>query len=355
MRRVTRSTEKPGITGPLLTLSLLGLIALSSLLSGCANSERSVSVILYNQRDPFIYTFSQQLTDLAEPWFPLEVLESQNSQILQNEQIDTLAQRGRQDLIILNPVDRLGAYAMVKKLKERDIPVIFFNREPIEADLDLWEQAYYVGARAEQSGQLQAQLIIDLFGNDPEQLNMYDRNGDNIIQIVILKGEQGHQDAEIRTKEVVRTFQTKGFELEILTTEVANWNIDQAYTKMATILSEFSGQIEAVLANNDAMAMGAIRRMQEAGLFMDTNGNFQMDPLDESWIPVVGIDGLSEAVDLIDQGYLYGTVLNDSLSQAQAIVELSRLILGDISQDEMHFELIDETYIWVDYKVFTLD
>ena len=88
---------------------------------------------------------------------------------------------------------------------------------------------------------------------------------------------------------------------------------------------------------------------------MDTNGNFQIDPLDESWIPVVGIDGLTEAVELIEQGYLYGTVLNDSLSQAQAIVDLSRLILGDITEDAMHFELIDRSYIWVDYKVFTLE
>ena len=59
-----------------------------------------------------------------------------------------------------------------------------------------------------------------------------DRNGNGIIETVILKGEQGHQDAEIRTSEVVQTFLTNNFKLDILITEVANWKRDEAYEKM---------------------------------------------------------------------------------------------------------------------------
>lgn len=196
---------------------------------------------------------------------------------------------------------------------------------------------------------------MGLFGSDPGQLNQYDRNGDTSIQVVILKGEQGHQDAEIRTAEVVRAFRERGFKLEILITEVANWNQEQAFEKMEHILKTYGSRMEVLLSNNDAMAIGALERMRQEDFFHDTNGNGRIDPLDEDWLPVVGIDGLAEAVKEIESGYLYGTVLNDSLTQAKAIVELSEYILGMRDLDGMNFTIIDNNYIWIDYKVFTLD
>lgn len=323
---------------------------------GCQQQEKQVALILYNENDPFIYTFARQLEDLTGniPDYKLDTIDSQNSQILQNEQIEKMAAKGR-DLLIINPVDRLGAYSIVKKMKDQEMPIIFFNREPLIEDLKLWEKAYYVGARAEQSGQLQAELIMELFGNDPNQLNQYDRNGDNIIQVIILKGEQGHQDAEIRTVEVVRAFYERGFELEILITEVANWNQVQAFEKMEQILKTYGNRMEVLLSNNDAMAIGALDRMRQEEVFSDTNGNGRIDSLDDDWLPVVGIDGLAEAVKEIEQGYLYGTVLNDSLAQAKAIVELSEYVLEMRKLDQMSFTIIDDKYIWINYKVFTLD
>ncbi len=329
------------------------LIATST---GCSNQEKQTALILYNENDPFINTFARQIEELISdiPNCQLETIDSQNSQIIQNEQIEEMAARKR-DLLIINPVDRLGSYSIVKKMKDQKIPIIFFNREPLIEDLNIWDKAYYVGARAEQSGQLQAELIMGLFGSDPGQLNQYDRNGDTSIQVVILKGEQGHQDAEIRTAEVVRAFRERGFKLEILITEVANWNQEQAFEKMEHILKTYGSRMEVLLSNNDAMAIGALERMRQEDFFHDTNGNGRIDPLDEDWLPVVGIDGLAEAVKEIESGYLYGTVLNDSLTQAKAIVELSEYILGMRDLDGMNFTIIDNNYIWIDYKVFTLD
>ncbi|NQT59696.1 MAG: galactose ABC transporter substrate-binding protein [Bacteroidetes bacterium] len=348
----SRFTTRTASCGLLLLITFALIISAA----GCSQQEKQTALILYNENDPFIYTFARQLEDLTSgiPNYQLETLDSQNSQILQNEQIEEMAAKGR-DLLIINPVDRLGAYSLVKKMKDQEMPIIFFNREPLIEDLKLWEKAYYVGARAEQSGQLQAELIMELFGSDPDHLNRYDRNGDNIIQAVILKGEQGHQDAEIRTVEVVRAFQERGFNLEILITEVANWNQVQAFEKMEQILKTYGGDMEVLLSNNDAMAIGALDRIRQEEVFSDTNGNSRIDPLDDDWLPVVGIDGLAEAVEEIEQGYLYGTVLNDSLTQAKAIVELSEYILGKKALDQMSFEIIDDKYIWIDYKVFTLD
>ncbi len=61
--------------------------------------------------------------------------------------------------------------------------------------MNLWDRVYYVGTKGEQSAHIQANLIMNRFGNNPKELNQYDINGNGIIEAIILKGEQGHQDA----------------------------------------------------------------------------------------------------------------------------------------------------------------
>lgn len=124
---------------------------------------------------------------------------------------------------------------------------------------------------------------------------------------------------------------------------------------MEHILIKYGDQIETIMSNNDAMAIGAIRQMRQQGWFIDTNNNNRIDPEDDKWIPVVGIDGLDEAVADIEKGYLYGTVINDSKEQAQAIIELSELLLNVRDLSDFHFSLVDDKYIWIEYKVFLLN
>ncbi len=320
------------------------------ILSGCGIHEKTAGLFLYNQEDPYVDIFAGQIIKHSQGLFSVESIDCQNSQIIQNEYIEKQIKKKKNNLMIINPVDRLGAYSVVKKLKSVNIPVVFFNREPLAEDLDLWEKAYYVGAKAEQSGKLQADMIMELFGGDPENLNKYDRNSNGFIETVILKGEQGHQDAEIRTAEVVRAFTENKFRLDILVTEVANWKRDEAYEKMKQIIDTFGNSIELVISNNDAMALGAISIMRQSGMFRDSNGNGKIDRDDNQWIPVVGIDGLDEAVAMIEEGYLYGSVLNDSDSQAWAIAELADFILNNKNISDMTFPVTDGKYIWIDYK-----
>ena len=319
------------------------------ILTGCSIKEKTAGLFLYNMEDPYVDIFSGHIIDFAKGKFKVEHIDCQNSQIIQNEYIEKQI-RKKNDLMIINPVDRLGAYSVIKKLKTVDIPVIFFNREPLAEDLDIWEKAYYVGAKAEQSGRLQAEMVMALFGGDPDNLNKYDKNANGRIETVILKGEQGHQDAEIRTEEVVNTFKKNSFNLDILITEVANWNREEAYDKMKYIIDIHGSDIELVISNNDAMALGAISIMRQTGMFKDTNNNNKIDKDDDFWIPVVGIDGLDEAVEMIEKGYLYGSVLNDSYSQARAIADLADIILNRKNISSMSFPLLEGKYIWIDYK-----
>lgn len=336
-------------------ISALAAAALLSLLTAsCGPGRRGVALFLYNEADPYIREFARQIIAEYEPGSAQEKYDAANSQPLQNEQIEGVLGRpgkaGKPAVLMVNPVDRLGSYAVVRRAMAEDVPVIFFNREPLVEDLALWDKTYYVGARAEQSGQLQAELVMELFGGSPGRLNQYDRSRDGKIQAVILKGEQGHQDAEIRTREVLRSFEEHGFAVEVLAIEIANWSRDEAYGKAARLFRDLGGAIELVVSNNDAMALGAISAMRQAGVFRDTNGNGKADKHDEGWIPVVGIDGLREAEEAIAEGYLYGTVRNDSLSMAKAMAALAGSLLGE--QGEGEYPMVDGRYIWIDYKPF---
>ena len=129
--------------------------------------------------------------------------------------------------------------------------------------------------------------------------------------------------------------------MNILDIEVANWSRLEAYEKMEPVLIEFNTQIELVIANNDAMAIGAVTIMRQKGLFNNNN----------LWIPVVGIDGLKETKDYIDDGYIYGTILNNSMKQSEAIVNLTEFILNNKNRHYLKFPLIKEKYILIDYQI----
>jgi len=319
-------------------------------LVGCNSGNKNISLLIYNENDPFIQDMTHYIKEETTGSYNLTVLNSENFQIIQNENIEDRISAG-DDLLIINPVDRLGVYPIIKKLKSKNIPVIFFNRAPLEKDLELWDKAYYVGTKGLQSAQIQAEMVEELFGSDPNSLNKYDKNGNGIIETVILKGEQGHQDAEVRTTEVVKSLKRSGFKLDILITEVADWDRFEAYDKMKIISNDYKGQIELVISNNDSMAIGAIAAMRQNGIFRDDNENGRIDKNDDNWIPVIGIDGISEAVELINTGYLYGTVLNDAKMQAEAIKELADAILNNREFESSKFKLIDKRLILIDYKI----
>ena len=323
------------------------------LLMGCRTTKSSVALFSYNQQDPFIDSFVVQIRQTLPERISIDVFDARNSQVLQNEQLDAAFRHGY-DVFIVNPVDRLAAYTITRRAHHERIPVVFFNREPLWEDLIEWEQFYYVGARAAQSAQLQASLVMDLFGTDPYGMGSLDKNGDQRVQTILLKGEQGHQDAEIRTTELLRTLDDAGFAIELLTTEVCDWDRNVAYTRAEELIDQYGDTMELIVSNNDAMALGMISRLRQEGFFADTNGNGRVDRGDERWIPIVGIDGIAAAREWIKEGYLYGTVKNDSETMAGAIVELTLSIIEDTPRSKLSYPPRNGHYIWVDYRPLTV-
>ena len=105
----------------------------------------------------------------------------------------------------MNIVDRFAASVVIDKAMAADVPVIFFNREPVEEDMNRWEKLYYVGADAKESAVLEGKILVDAYRKDPASL---DRNGDGTVSYVLLEGESNHQDSLIRTEWSIQTLKT---------------------------------------------------------------------------------------------------------------------------------------------------
>lgn len=271
----------------------------------------------------------------------LDIVDGQNLQSTQNEQIDLFISKGVPAMAV-NQVDPPAASVTLDKAKAADIPVVFFNKEPLPEVLQAWEKAYYVGAKAEESGVMQGQLVIDYWNANPEA----DKNGDGILQYVMLSGPADHQDARIRTEESIKAIQGAGIETEELAAEIGDWGRAIALEQMGAIYAQHGDAIEFVLANNDNMAIGAVEALKANGYFGDT-GNF---------MPVVGVDATAPALDSMAAGELLGTVLNDDKNQATATFNLACVLAGGGTPTEENIGYpLDGPYVWIPYVPVSTD
>ena len=264
----------------------------------------------------------------------VELMNASQSQLTQNEQVKSLIEKGC-DVICVNLVDRTEPTTITDLAENKQVPIIFFNRELVAEDLERWSELYYVGADALQSGVLEGELAANAFKTNAKM----DKNGDGICQYVVLEGEAGHQDSIVRTEYSVNTLIENGVEAEKLGYAMANWNRAQAQTKTAALLTQFSGKIELIIANNDDMALGAIDALRDSQIPR------------EDWPGVVGIDGTDAGLLAVENGEMLGTVYNDKEGQAREMLNLAFAIATNGDKDSI--PLIDGKYVRTPYHKVT--
>ena len=221
------------------------LTALALLLPGCGGGggenrpEIRGGLALYKEDDTFIEAITEGIHRAAAEssregtWrASISVADAEGSQISQNQQIERFLSLGY-DVLCVNLVDRTNAAPIIDKAMEADIPIVFFNREPVPEDMEKWDRLCYVGSDARQSAELEAQIILDLWEREPQAL---DRNGDGVIQYIMMEGERRHQDTVIRTEGTIQALRDGGLELERLDSGIANWDRTQAQALMAGYL-----------------------------------------------------------------------------------------------------------------------
>ena len=302
-----------------------------------------IGISVYDQYDTFISSvvdyfkeWAKKKEQEADITITIDLQNAGGNQSVQNDQMGLFVSGGC-DVVLINLVDRTDATVVIDKAKNAEIPVIFFNRELVKEDLERWDQLYYVGAVALESGEMEGQILLDAC---KEHFDEFDKNHDGKLQYVILEGEAGHQDALVRTEYVVNTVTKGGIVLEKLGNEIANWNRAQATSKMKVWLNAFGENIEIVFANNDDMALGAIDALEGWDK--------------KEWPVILGIDGTKEALQAVKNGGLLGTVLNDAKGQSRSMLELACFLKFRTNLPD-DITLLDDKSIRLPHKIVTID
>ena len=325
----------------LLGCSLAGLILYRS--STPKVNDIKIGMVLYDGNDPFIVqtkayveSYINDQNQKISRRISIDIEDSARNQSLQNEQINQFI-ANQYDLLIVNIVERQDAGMIIDKAQNADIPVIFFNREPVPQDIAKWEKVYYIGSKAEEAGRIQGEILADALDNGLK----IDQNKDGKIQYVMLEGEYGHQDAILRTYHCIKVLEERGYSMENLARDTAMWQRVKGKQKMQEWYELFGEHIEVVMANNDEMALGAIEVLKEKGYFEE-----------DLSIPVLGVDGLEEALQAIEEETLLGTVFNDSSEQAKCIVYKVNELTG-IPADSQQFDINtqeENNYFWIKHR-----
>ena len=304
-------------------------------------NDIKIGISVYEQDDIFISSIISNIENITKEKrsegsysITLNVEDAKSNQYNQNEQVDMFIDQGY-DVMCINLVDRRSAATIINKAKNANIPVIFFNREPVEEDMNMWNKVYYVGAQAEQSGMMQGDIVIEKYKNNPSDV---DKNGDGKIQYVMLEGEQGHQDASIRTEYSIKRLVDNGIKVEKLGSEVANWSRTEASEKVARWIEKYNDKVELIISNNDDMALGAIDVLNKSKI----KNNMPL---------IVGVDGIKDAFKAIDNGEMTGTVISDAYKQGKAIFDTALRVSSESILDKDNG--IDARYIRIPHVIVT--
>ena len=269
---------------------------LASLLSTTAMAETiGVSMAVFD--DNFLTVLRNGIQSFADAnGHSAQIEDAQNDVARQLNQINNFIASGV-DAIIVNPVDTSATQAMTDAAAAAGVPLVFVNRQPINLDT-LPDNQAFVGSNEIESGTLAAFEGCKLLRAAGKS------NGANIY---ILMGELSNQAAIQRTKDFddVIGMDMCNF-INVVDRQTANWSRDQAQNLMTNWISA-GAPFDAVFANNDEMAIGAIQAMKAAGLSMDE-------------VIVTGVDATQDALVAMQQGDLDVTVFQDAAGQGSGAV-----------------------------------
>ncbi len=307
-----------------------------------ATAEGEVSVFYYTYADTYISSVRTALdAQLTAAGVNYQDYDSNGSQTTQTEAIQTAISKGS-SLLVVNLVDsgsEDAATNIINMAKEKNIPVIFFNRAVSTADdggesvISSYDKCAFIGTDYEMAGHMQGQMIGEYLVDNYDALDL---NGDGKISYVMFKGDEANAEAIARTQYGVEDadkvltdagksaleFYDSANSNKYLVDQNGTWSAQAATDYMQTILSQYSeannNMIELVIANNDDMALGAISALQNAGYNKEG----------ATYIPVFGVDATDAAKEKIADGSMTGTIKQDAEGMANTIAAVVQNFQG---------------------------
>lgn len=296
----------------MMTYALIGDMYTSSAIT--MRRALRVGVLLSNVNNPYLSSIQKALEDIQRENIDkvqFTFYNANDNRVIQETTINNLIQGGDVDFLLVNLVNKGvdSVRNLIDKAKQNEIPVVFFSSvQPDTIDIiKSYNKAFVVSRDEKESGYLEGKLVVDAWNTDKSNI---DKNGDGILQYVMLQASNNLPIAVTRTKNAISTINNAGIRTEELALVNANFNKELAKESIKSLFLRYNGNIEAIISNNDSMAIGAIEALQTYGY---NKGDKSKN------IIVVGIDRTQEAKDIIDKGFMTGTVGHEPRALAKAI------------------------------------
>lgn len=258
--------------------------------------DKQIISLSYTSDDELIAELQEDIKEAARrAGYDLTVHNSMNSASLQLEQVENARKRGAR-AILINLVDPDSAPALLEAAG--DMKVVFIAFVPADMSL-LNENAVYIGTDHEDAGRIQGEWLAGHFKE----------RGKNEIRYILLKGIRGRPMTEQRTEAMLQALADNGVTAIPAAPPIyADFNRAQAMSQLIPVLN--SGvKFDAIISNNDAMALGAIQAMEY----------LNMNP---AKTVIVGIDAIEPAVRALLEGKLAMTVYQNREERALATIKV---------------------------------
>ena len=298
------------------TLFAAGVIALL----GTTAMADGIGVSMAKFDDNFLTVLRNGIQTYADAnGISVQIEDAQNDVAKQLDQINNFIASGV-SAIVVNPVDTSATQAMSDAAAAASIPLVYVNRQPINVDT-LPDNQAFVASNEVDSGTLETiEVCAQLKAAGKDNANVY-----------IMMGELSNQAAVQRTADIhdVMAAGKCAVTLNIIDEQTANWSRDEAQNMMTNWLST-GAAFDAVIANNDEMAIGALQAIKAANIDMAT-------------VIVGGVDATQDALASMQAGELDVTVFQDAAGQGSGAVDAAvKLSKGEAVDQKVYipFQLV---------------
>jgi inositol transport system substrate-binding protein len=276
-------------------LSVCTLLFSFSILISCNNSKKSessdaqkikIGASMLGMQSEFIVNINDEMQKKAdEMGVELITVDAEKSALKQIEQVESFIAQ-KVDVIILNPVEVEASSPAVAKAIAAGIPIVNVNSETTV------KPNAFVGSNDMESARIAMKFLAQKLGGKG-----------NIVMIHGLMGQAAQIQREKGANEILKEYPN----LKIIAAQTGEWDRAKSMDLMENWIQSYGVKISAVFAQNDEMAMGAVKALQDAGL--------------KSKVIVIGIDAIADALQAVKKGDLDATVFQDAKSQGAGAIE----------------------------------
>ncbi|MDN6194152.1 MAG: D-ribose ABC transporter substrate-binding protein, partial [Alkalibacterium sp.] len=247
-------------------------------------NDMVVGLSVSTLNNPFFVSLEEGVVNTAESeGTEVSTVDAQDDTAKQLNDVSDLIQQDV-DVLLINPVDSAAIEPAIESANSAGIPVITIDRST-----EGGEVVTLVASDNVEGGEMAAQYIIDLVGE-----------GATTVQ---LEGVPGASATRERGEGFMNIAEDG---LDVVDSQTANFNRSEGLTVMENMLQS-NENVEAIFAQNDEMALGALEAIEAAGLAED--------------IVVVGFDGNDDAIEAIEAGRMDATIAQQPLEMGRIAME----------------------------------